>query len=1266
MSSWKKFGGIKQFDAFTHLNVNSITTDDFVMREAYKGTFTIVGELFVTSDCSLNANVGIGKNVNISESCYVDESIYIGNNERQTLNTIKTSSSGLGINVDNPVAILDISGSSSKIINVHSSQLKVSSTIARNGDGNTVDFTLDTSGAAISFSFPSERKKVSLTYDISDERMSLNTDISFGGDSFLKKNAYVDGNINVYRNAFVYGNILVGSNLTVSGDMTLVGDFDLKGNATMEYATIRKETTHNGNIKINGNSGIWFDSINHTNAIIRPYTSTDSMKSGIPIPIGGGTPLYLNCDVIIGGNVYIDGSTNLIGNITQLSGITSGGTNLDISGTLVDLSGTDQTRFYVNFHSNNTSFPGAGFYIYNRLPTKAEDASQEPYNHHHGFIKISDVSSNKYSLRTTGERNTVALDFSKLKNQSKSGLLVLKHADMDEDTDTKDNYNIISSHCDLSFIDVSNSLTGVVDLHVGNLIYCSKNIIVDMDLSVNRHVLVAGNIYSSHAVVKNLSLGEDLYLSPNGTTVYGSITDTMNIYDLVGNNFNMLSGNISSVLTANVMMVNMGQGTVDDKYKGIQSVAALLLDLKMSSTEAGTVTTKISNSFKMDNYFAGQSFFSGDVSMTGILYAHDISFSGKAYMKYVSISENVDILGTTFLKDTFMDGKKMDISGNLSVTGDSCLFNNSIVVVRDVSLGGSLYVLSGDIITRDISVNNNVLIGNRLTTKELVSRGNLICNGDLTCLGKTVLSDTNVRGLVDLSGSISVHGTLFGNASCIFNNSFSVMNDITIGGNLYTAPNFKIMGSTAVQGILRVIDGNITTTNDISCGGNFYVGGNIFLKNGLNIKSGLENYVITPRLFSFMNDLSENIQTQIDRISSNANNDNTFTGNNTFSGVMNTFSGNNIFTKTVSVTTLSCETLYGQNLNLSRTLTVGGKKKSISYPNPDGGYCFVQDNLDGDIYTTNNIYCTGKPVKRHLIQDENNTEFIRNTSPEDFFANTTAQALFPYDNYIEGGMITCTDISLARTLRLGSGGTLKVLGNISTMGNYYSADKLNNALYAFPESAVGSEILLGNSNKNIQIPGNLEVKGTLTIGNIAASSIYAVDKRFWSQNIKNALSAFSDTVPSPVQDVHLGIAGGTVHIIGDYLKVVSGKLVFPSTSADDMKIDVSGQIRCTGTVFCATIGTSSDHRMKENIQTISGSFYSVDNLRPVSYTLKTTNSPHIGFIAHELQEYFPTAVHGIKDGPEMQSVNYIELIPVLVKEIQELKKEIHLLKQKFA
>ena len=48
----------------------------------------------------------------------------------------------------------------------------------------------------------------------------------------------------------------------------------------------------------------------------------------------------------------------------------------------------------------------------------------------------------------------------------------------------------------------------------------------------------------------------------------------------------------------------------------------------------------------------------------------------------------------------------------------------------------------------------------------------------------------------------------------------------------------------------------------------------------------------------------------------------------------------------------------------------------------------------------------------------------------------------------------------------------------------------------------------------------------------------------------------------------------------------------------------------------------------------------------------------IGLIAHELQEIYPELVNGEKDGEQFQSVNYIGLIPILIKEIQELKKEI--------
>jgi predicted acyltransferase (DUF342 family) len=100
-----------------------------------------------------------------------------------------------------------------------------------------------------------------------------------------------------------------------------------------------------------------------------------------------------------------------------------------------------------------------------------------------------------------------------------------------------------------------------------------------------------------------------------------------------------------------------------------------------------------------------------------------------------------------------------------------------------------------------------------------------------------------------------------------------------------------------------------------------------------------------------------------------------------------------------------------------------------------------------------------------------------------------------------------------------------------------------------------------------------------------------------------------------------------------------------------------------GGVASTSFNADSDYRLKENVQTISGELYTVDNLRPVSYVLKESQEPHIGFIAHELQEHVPTAVKGEKDGEVMQSVNYSELIPILVKEIQDLKQEVRSLKQ---
>ena len=90
--------------------------------------------------------------------------------------------------------------------------------------------------------------------------------------------------------------------------------------------------------------------------------------------------------------------------------------------------------------------------------------------------------------------------------------------------------------------------------------------------------------------------------------------------------------------------------------------------------------------------------------------------------------------------------------------------------------------------------------------------------------------------------------------------------------------------------------------------------------------------------------------------------------------------------------------------------------------------------------------------------------------------------------------------------------------------------------------------------------------------------------------------------------------------------------------------------------------TGSDYRLKEDLQTFNG-LDILNNISVYNYKWKGVDFRGYGVIAHELQPIFPDAVTGEKDAEEMQSVDYSKLVPVLIKSVQELKKEIELLKQ---
>ena len=59
------------------------------------------------------------------------------------------------------------------------------------------------------------------------------------------------------------------------------------------------------------------------------------------------------------------------------------------------------------------------------------------------------------------------------------------------------------------------------------------------------------------------------------------------------------------------------------------------------------------------------------------------------------------------------------------------------------------------------------------------------------------------------------------------------------------------------------------------------------------------------------------------------------------------------------------------------------------------------------------------------------------------------------------------------------------------------------------------------------------------------------------------------------------------------------------------------------------------------------------NTKPYKFEYNYDCSTSFGMIAHELQDTLPEAVFGQKDGEVMQGVDYMKLLPITIKAMQE-------------
>ena len=116
---------------------------------------------------------------------------------------------------------------------------------------------------------------------------------------------------------------------------------------------------------------------------------------------------------------------------------------------------------------------------------------------------------------------------------------------------------------------------------------------------------------------------------------------------------------------------------------------------------------------------------------------------------------------------------------------------------------------------------------------------------------------------------------------------------------------------------------------------------------------------------------------------------------------------------------------------------------------------------------------------------------------------------------------------------------------------------------------------------------------------------------------------------------------------------------FETAGVERLRINSTG-ITVTGTAQATDFNSTSDIRLKTNIQTIEDPLAKIIQIEGVSFNWKENNKPALGVIADQVQEILPELV---TDG-DPKTVNYNGLIGLLIEAVKEQQVQITELKSK--
>jgi hypothetical protein len=295
--------------------------------------------------------------------------------------------------------------------------------------------------------------------------------------------------------------------------------------------------------------------------------------------------------------------------------------------------------------------------------------------------------------------------------------------------------------------------------------------------------------------------------------------------------------------------------------------------------------------------------------------------------------------------------------------------------------------------------------------------------------------------------------------------------------------------------------------------------------------------------------------------------------------------------------------------------------------------------------------------------NENNPNVgqIYGTNPVFYYVSFATSGRHSFISYDDGLQYNPLDMTITNTRIRGD---LNVTGATGSSGNITSSGTISGATITSSGNITSSGTISGET---ITSSGNITASGAMSGATITALGTISGETITSSGNITASGEISGETITSSGNIRSSGeISGATITSSGTIsgATITSSGNITASGTISGATITSSGNITSSETISATSFTSTSDYRLKQEIRSFGLEEYCVDDLNPVYFKFKQNGKESLGVIAHELQEYYPFLVEGNKDGPNTQSVNYNGLIAVLIKEIQELKKDVKELKNK--